>query len=417
MKSPGPDRTIGRRVLLATGLLLASAACTNSGKKPAKDIRSFGDIASGASVTLEKALRSAAKGGFAIEVPEGVSLRLNRPTKVPGNAELRGAGTLVAGADVASLLTVTGAHSSIHGLSFRTEKGHRVASAVAVQPLARHVTLAGLDVCAVATGVTVASGAKDVKVSTCRFRDLACGIALRGEVREVEVAECHFRDWRDRAIWVVGSSSRAPASITIDGCRIDPPAVVGKVRQPIQINGHDDRLIAGVSITNNHVRGSGTSYSDTSRPGAADLISLHRCRDFVVSRNTVREGGDTGITVSRQSRDGVVEENVCQRNDSAGICIGSRGSQKVSDIVVRSNVCEDNGQDRAHDGRDWALAGVLVVKGKRIHLDDNALRDTGAGSQEVGISLRQSSVSLEDHDLTAAGASVRKDSGSTIDHR
>lgn len=391
--------------------MVVLGACSDDQERPGRDVRSFGDVTGDGSSTWGRAVSAARREGFAVEVPAGVEVRLTAPVVLPGGVMVRGRGSIISAGDLRSLLRVKGSGARLSGVGLAGAEGE-VGTLVEVESAARDVRMEAVTLEGARIGVAVASGARDISVVDSSFERLSCGVSLRGSAREIAIRACQFREWRDRAVWVVGGKDSSPQQVTISRCTIGPPDPRGEVRQPIQINGQDRRLISDVSITNNEIRGPGTSYQDRRRPGAADLISLHRCRKFVVAGNRVSQGGDVGITVSRQSRDGVVEDNVCTENDSVGICIGSRSSTEVSDIVVRGNVCEDNGKDRARDGRPWARAGILVVRGRDIDLVRNVLRDTGSGTQVNAISLKASRVSLKENSIASPGVSVLTDGDS-----
>lgn len=401
-----------RRALFVGGTVLAAAACTDGGDAD-RDIRTFGDVLADGSETLSRSVAAAEREGFAIKISGDTELRLTRPVTIRGGVCLKGSGAVTAAADMARILTIEGARTTINGIAVRAGDS-RVGTIVAVGTRARGVTLSGLTVEGGGTGIALDAGTRDVHVRNSRVNGTSNGISMRGDVRGVRIEGCEFENWRDRAVWVVGQERSAPESIVVDGCRIQPPSSRGRVRQAIQVNGNDERLIPGVKVTNNRVWGLGTSYNDHVTPGSADLISLHRCHEFLVQGNWVTDGGDAGITVSQQSRDGVIEGNVCRRNDSVGICVGSRSSASVSDIVVRNNVCEGNGRDRLGDGKAWNRAGILVVGGDGIVLQRNRLRDTGHGTQVNAISLRGSKVTLDDNDMIAPSVTVLKDSASVL---
>lgn len=412
MKADGLAR---RTALLGAGALLASA-CSGPLHDDVLDVRSFGDVLTDGSGALRRGLAAASTEGAVLEVPAGVTVRMKSPVVVPGGVRLRGAGSLVGVAQRSRLLTLSGEGIEVSGLRLRSA-GPALGTFIVVADGARDVRIDGVSVRGATTGVTLASGSRDVHISDGGFREVSCGVSLRGDVQQVRITASRFQSWSDRAVWVVGVSSASPKDVEISGCVIDPPRPNGKVRQPIQVNGHDDRPLERVKVVGNRVRGPGTSYHDRHHAGSADLISLHRCTDFTVRGNVVLDGGDVGITVSQQSHDGVVEDNICRRNDSVGICIGSRSSRRVSDISVRNNTCEDNGQDRLSDGRDWALSGVLVANGQRITVTDNTFRDTGGGTQRNAVSVLGSDIEVSGNFMTSPKENILADQSSTVTSR
>lgn len=404
---------VPRRVLALLGVGLVATACTDVQQPVVRDVRTFGDVTTDGASTLSRALDEASREGFAVEVPLGVVVRLKRTVSVPSDVDLMGAGSIVAAADVGQLLMCVGERISISGLTLRAGK-FRVRALVAVQGSTTTVSVNRVTASGASTGVVVRSGSSDFLLTDSTFAGQSSCVQVRGAVEDVRIETCDFRQWRDRAVWVVGSQSEAPRRIVVDDCNFGPAAQTGKVRQAIQINGHDDRLLENIEVTNNRVKGRGSSYDDPKRPGGADLISLHRCRQFVVKGNVVEDGGDVGITVSQQSRDGVVEGNTCRRNDSVGICIGSRSSKFTRNISVINNVCEDNGQDRLGDGRPWAKAGILVANSDAIDLRRNILRDTGAKKQRNAISVVRSDVTLRGNSAHSPMRAVLADENSVV---
>src|SRR5699024_10843235 len=116
-------------------------------------------------------------------------------------------------------------------------------------------------------------------------------------------------------------------------------------------------------------------------PGSADLISLHRCTGFEVSGNTVRGGGDVGITIAQGCRDGRVFGNLAHDNDTVGLCLGSAGSTvPVRNVTVTGNAFRDNALDMADTGGaaidravGRAKAHILAVQAEDCVIDGNVL--------------------------------------------
>jgi hypothetical protein len=139
-----------------------------------------------------------------------------------------------------------------------------------------------------------------------------------------------------------------------------------------------------VRVNRNEVTGPGVSYSDAVLLGTADQISLHRCRDFQVIGNVSTDGGDGGITLAMQMADGVVADNVTNRNDTCGIYIGSGTTTYIRDISVTGNTALDNGQARTVTrGNRY---GIDVSNGQNITVVGNTLSDTQAvPTQQYGL--------------------------------
>ena len=165
----------------------------------------------------------------------------------------------------------------------------------------------------------------------------------------------------------------------------------GVLAKPIQFVGTPSARFSDVGIEGNLVSGRGSAYSDHDVPGTADLISLHFCHGFFVRGNVLRDGGEVGITVSQQCDDGLVEGNRIESCDAAAIVIGSGTSVETSNVTVRRNTCRDNGLDRSRKPRKaWAVAEVVVYRGRSITVSDNALVRTAASPCESAISVTDS---------------------------
>ena len=239
------------------------------------------------------------------------------------------------------------------------------------------------------SGLETRDGVVGVWVRNCSFRGQSAAIKINKDPRGVHVESNSFEGWAQRAIQALGTSESAVEDITISRNSIGPNVGNSSVRQPIQFNGHGDSPFLRVRVVDNTLRGRGTAYSDPISPGTADMISLHECHGFEVARNECSDGGEVGITIARQCRDGKVTDNRVVRCDSAGIVIGSGSTVVVSDIEVRGNVLTDNGLDRAAKGRpSWARAGVVVYRGKSVRVVGNRMTNKRRGHvQEYGVTV------------------------------
>ena len=251
-------------------------------------------------------------------------------------------------------------------------------------------------------GVETRSGNVGLSLTGCAINDSIVGVQMTQDPRSIQITDCTFDRWVQRAVWVRSTAQAATSDLEIRRCTIGPPAPGGSVRQPIQINAHDDLPIIGVRIIDNHVRGTGTDHKDVANPGTADLISLHRCQDFEVSGNTCIDGGEVGITVSQQSNKGKVLRNTCTNNGAAGIAIGSGTSDFVRDIVVADNVCNNNGRPgNDDDTNNPGRSGIYVYNAKNVTLSNNICGNTGkTKSQMYGLWIVSSKVKLESNKLT-----------------
>jgi hypothetical protein len=252
-------------------------------------------------------------------------------------------------------------------------------------------------------------------IDDCEFSNIATPIQVTGTTPGVKIRRNTFSDWSMRAIYILGTSSGSASNIRIIGNDFGPPnAAAGssQPRQPIAFQGDDTKLFTNVRVSKNNLTGTGTSHDPTSgqlsggaQYGTADLISLHQVDGFVVSDNIVTDGGDVGITIAQQCKNGTVTGNTCLRNDSAGICIGSSSSTYTRNITVTGNTCVNNGQNRAADGPDWASNGINVQQASGVTISGNRCGDDqGTKTQQYGVAIQNSSeVTVGVNDLTGNG--------------
>lgn len=259
-------------------------------------------------------------------------------------------------------------------------------------------------------GIEVSNGVSTVEVQSCSFTGFGTPVDVVGAVTGLRVADCRFGQWIQRAIRVHNPTGLAARKIQVLRNTIEPHAPGGSVRQPVQFHGGAGSFV-DVSVSRNTVRGLGTDYRDPLEPGSADLISLHGCRRFEVSGNTCTDGGDIGITVSQQCEDGSVTDNVCERNDTSGICIGSGTTQYVRNIIVSGNRCVDNGQNRLGEGKMRWRTGIRVYRGTNIEVRDNELGNSGALVQHYGVTVvGGSAVEVGRNTSLGTGAAILRES-------
>lgn len=232
------------------------------------------------------------------------------------------------------------------------------------------------------------TGTSDLLIEDCWFDALPNNIRINQGPQRVTIRNSRFTNWTHRCIYVLGDATRAVHDLKIDDNTISDlvSSSTADVRQPITVQGQDTALHTRVRVRGNTVLGRGTSYNDATTPGNADLISLHRCRDFVVTDNFTVDGGDVGITIAQQCEDGVVTDNICKGNDTVGIALGSATSTNVRRITVGPNVLMNNGRNRNGDRPDRARAGAWVRLGQDIAISDHVLGDNQATkTQQYGV--------------------------------
>lgn len=239
-------------------------------------------------------------------------------------------------------------------------------------------------------------------IDACTFVNIANPVRVSGAVDGVEIIANTFSNWTGRCIYIVGTSTAAASNLKINGNVIYPlsaAALETQPRQPIAFQGNDDNMFKAVQISHNIVFGPGASHDPTAdqlaaggQYGTADQISVHQADGFTVIGNQSYDGGDVGITVAVECRHGVITGNVCNRNDSVGICVGSRSSTDLThNIAVTGNTCMNNGQNRAGDAPDFASTGISVAQGDSIIVTGNRCGDTQTAKTQVwGIGINTS---------------------------
>ncbi|WP_165872885.1 right-handed parallel beta-helix repeat-containing protein [Nocardioides jejuensis] len=346
-----------------------------------------------------------------VVIPSATSSYRVGPLTIPTNVELVGTGAtrprLLPKASVARWITTASnaRNTAIRNLVLDTygrvaEAAITMASGTSGFAIASTQITNGAGTPARA-GIDTRSGTRNLAISACTLGGITA-VRLGYNPTNTSIRQTTFKGWVDRAVWVRSDETYAVNGLTIDSCTILPPAPGGTVRQPIQINGADSKPIQNVTITNNRVTGPGTDYNDTTTPGTADLISLHRCEGFTVSGNTVTGGGDVGITVAQQSRNGVVSNNTSFANFSSGIAIGSGTSSYVRDISVSGNRCLDNGRVGRNDTTPAAArTGIYVQGAQTVSVKDNRSgSDSATTSQLYGVSTaRSTGVTISGNDL------------------
>lgn len=257
-------------------------------------------------------------------------------------------------------------------------------------------------------GFRTLDGAKNITLTRPIFDNLTNCLKLDKNPDTVRIIDGVFTKWYDRAIWVISSAGLSTKNLWIESNLIRPHAVrlvggvpdMNQVRQPIAIQGVDTDLHRNVTLINNNVIGAGTSHGDTTNPGSADLISVHRTDGLQVIGNTAEYGGDVGITVAQQCKDIVISGNITRYNDSAGICLGSATSTSCSDAAVVGNTSMNNGQNRLGDGPSWASNGINLNKCQKVVVSGNRCGDgqttktqlygiTAQGTTDVTIGANQ----------------------------
>lgn len=259
--------------------------------------------------------------------------------------------------------------------------------------------------------VDVRLGATGVALENCEFTNLESNLRIADDVKRVTVDGCRFTGWGNRAIYVVGSATAASEDVRIRDCHIsDVSTAMGDPRQPIAVQGADGAVHKRIKITGNTIVGNGLAHHDsvgTLLGGTADQISLHYCEDFTVTGNTVVDGGEVGITVSRTCRRGVVNDNTIIGNNTNGIALGVPG-QPVTDVVVTGNVIANNGQEKGQAPRQGTRNAIWTVESVGVFIHGNVFTDDQTTKTQLnGVYVKNST------DVTIGENSLRGMTGLT----
>lgn len=306
---------------------------------------------------------------------------------------------LKAGASMGSMLltSANGSNVRFKNMTLNTDGN------VAGQMFRPHISFSGLyvmDCRLLDVGTTVArdvmiplAGANDILFSKCLI-DGFNQLRIDKDSYNTRVLDCEFRNWISRAIFVVGTQAAGhPRGIWIERNYIHdhiPNVSSTVIPQPIAIQNSDTRSppdrIRDVFIRDNVVVGSSVAQTSLGA-GTADLISVHGLDGFVLDGNVARDGGDVGITVSQQVRNGVVSKNTCLNNDTDGIFVGN----VAENIVVDGNVCVDNGQNRNGVVQAFNRSGIELTSATNVMVSGNVCGNSaGSTMQQYGVSIRGS---------------------------
>lgn len=408
--------TTRRQLLAWSGAAMSTtvlAACSGN-RTPARTVRLSGAVADGRTddtAAFADAIRRVRETGGVILVPGSAAGYRVGPLRIPTGVRLVGEGADPVTLSPARSLRIwvstaqdsrgTGLENiDLHGFGLVTGALLQISDGSHDLTVLRCMLRGGTS--SPVAGVDVRDRVQRLTIDRSTLTDVQTAVRIAHPADTVQVHGCRFERWTERAIWIRGTAAGAPQNLTIRDNAIGPHAPGGRVRQPIQINGDDRAPIRSVVIAGNRVTGSGTDYADPASPGTADLISLHRCDGFEVTDNVAQDGGEVGITVAQQCRNGTVTGNICRRNGSSGIALGSQQSAFVDTIAVNSNVCQDNGRPGHGDHTpDWARAGIVVERARGITMRDNVCGNSRAGgSQRYGIVIRSSVVDVGPNKLT-----------------
>lgn len=216
-------------------------------------------------------------------------------------------------------------------------------------------------------------------VDECRFVNMANNVRLNLGAQDVTINRCRFTGWKERCIYVLGSSTYSCTDVTLTHNRFTDMAAGGSVRQPVAFQGNDAMPHQRVTLFGNRAVGTGTAVNDATTPGTADLLSLQHVVDFAVIGNYAIGSGDVGITIAEQCTHGVVTGNNVRGANSCGIAIGAGTTTDVGHLTVSGNTLMNNGLDTQGDrtanrGGIWMRNAHNVVTGQNILGDDQTVK-------------------------------------------
>ena len=175
---------------------------------------------------------------------------------------------------------------------------------------------------------------KNIGIRNCAITKFQSGIFINAPVQELVINECHFTQWTDFGVYIGQKAGfvQRTRDLSIINNQWNNPAL-GVIRQPLMIVKSAAVLsIKNVSVLDNRVIGRPGAYIRGQQSTAqGDMVVLQGVTTFFIRRNVIRDGGENGLTVSRLSRLGFIENNVIYNNDQNGINIGSGSFDLIVD--------------------------------------------------------------------------------------
>lgn len=235
-------------------------------------------------------------------------------------------------------------------------------------------------------GVETRDGTSDIVVENNEFDGVDIPIRANKNPSHVRIADNRIKNWGVYAIFVLGNATHASDHVSVTNNIITDNDTSRGTRQPIAFESDDANPHDRVDVMFNRIIGNGNSHNAATSPGVADMISLHRVTNFRIIGNECIDGGDSGITVSQQSRRGLIVANYCTGQDAVGINIGSATTTYTDYLAILGNNCANNGKngniDRGAEGR----SGIRCTNVDHLTITGNALVDNG-GTQQYGLVL------------------------------
>lgn len=210
----------------------------------------------------------------------------------------------------------------------------------------------------------VAGAATDYLIDAdCEFEGLLDNIQVYEGATD-GLIESTFTNWGNRCVHVLATANGASNDLRLgDRFRAGPPSTTfGDPRQPIAIQRAVDATAYHLGLRVGAVRleGNGLAHHTGSDGGAllggtADMLSLHGCRDFIIEGPRLTNGGEVGITIARDSREGLIQGATVEGCNTTALAI-----EGCYDIKVNGLVARDNGKELA--GSRTGVKNAIWVK-------------------------------------------------------
>jgi len=174
----------------------------------------------------------------------------------------------------------------------------------------------------------------EIYIRNCKITEFQSGIFINAPIWNLTMTNNEFSQWTDFGVYIgqrVGFVRRTRDLFIADNLWHNP--AMGVIRQPLMIVKSSALLqISNVAVLDNRVFGTPGAYVRGELSTAqGDMIVLQGVTTFFVRRNVLRDGGENGLTVSRLSKLGFVDDNIIFNNDQNGINIGSGSFDLIVD--------------------------------------------------------------------------------------
>lgn len=360
------------------------------------DYGATGDGVTDDAAAIQAALDAAGAAGGTVLIPAGTYI-INTKLDVDAGDNVRIVGVgrpiIQAGASIAGLIDANGVNDlaiegiRLNGASNISSNGRNLEITGCTNVVVREVESYDLS-----TGTTAGiyvNGSNRVKLLNNIIRDIGRAIYFTGgDCNDFEIAGNEIYNHGRLGISIEGSASVNHSRGHIHHNYLHDHEDQGSGRLQIVVGGNDANLNQDIAISNNVVVGNGVHFNDGTTPGSADQIIVQRTDGFVIEGNASRDGGDRGITVSQQAKNGIVRGNIVTGNDTAGISVGSAASTTTDQIVVTGNIFWNNGKDSG--AVPVVDAGVYINNASNVLVEGNNFNDS-ATTQDHGIEIIDSS--------------------------